>query len=235
MRTVDVSFRLLSEVVWQRVLEASAFELQSKRARFFETIGKLDELRKSAEYDTGSISASSCWLLYSLANFFRPTVTAEVGTFIGKSTISFALGLDEGKSQCEIHTCDASNAIDLPAITGTKIVQYKKVASTQMLAKLSGGGYAGKLDFLLVDGRLQSDDHPHLTKLLHKNSVLAFDDFEGIEKGVTNLTAFPSSEMLSSHTLVYPCSERLLAVHGFTDPSSLAFLMPGSLVRFTKQ
>ena len=170
MRTVDLSFRLLSEAVWQRVLEASAFQLQSKRTWFFETVAKQDELRKHADYNTGSISASSSWLLYSLAIYFRPTLVAEVGTFIGKSTLSIALGLDEVTTHGEIHTCDASNAIDLPTVAKTKIVQYKKTNSTEMFGRLTGGGHTGKIDFLMLDGRLQPGDLFQLGSSVHKNS-----------------------------------------------------------------
>jgi predicted O-methyltransferase YrrM len=235
MRTVDFSMRLLSDAVWQRVLEASAFELQSKRAWFFETVAKLNELRTQANYDTGSMSASSCWLLYSLAIYFRPALVAEVGTFIGKSTLSVALGLDEVGTGSEIHTCDGSNAIDLPIVAKTKIVQYKETNSTDMFGRLSRGGHNGKIDFLLLDGRLQPDDLPQLGSLLHKESVIALDDFEGVEKGVANLMALRSSGIMKAHICVYPCPDRLLHTCGLHDPTSLALVIPQSITRITAQ
>jgi hypothetical protein len=235
MRTVDLSFRLLSEAVWQRVLEASAFDLQSKRTWFFETVAKQDELRKHADYNTGSISAPSCWLLYSLAMYFRPTLVAEVGTFIGKSTLSIALGLDQVATDSEIHTCDGSNAIDLPTVAKTKIIQYKKTSSTEMFAQLARGGRHGKIDFLMLDGRLQAGDLFQLGPLLHKNSVIALDDFEGIEKGVANLTALRSNGIVNAHACVYPCPDRLLRACGFNDSTSLALVIPESIIRITAQ
>jgi predicted O-methyltransferase YrrM len=235
MRTVDVSYRLLSEAVWQRVLETSAFQLQSKRTWFFETVAKQEELRKQAEYNTGSISASSCWLLYSLAMYFRPTLVAEVGTFIGKSTLSMALGLDEVAAGSEIHTCDGSNAIELPTVAKTKIVQYKKTASSEMFGRMSKGGHNGKVDLLALDGRLQPDDFPLLAPLLHKGSVIVLDDFEGIEKGVANLMALRSNGIAKPYSCVYPCPERLLNACGLHDPSSVALAIPEAIFRITAQ
>jgi predicted O-methyltransferase YrrM len=235
MRTIDISFRLLSEAVWQRVLEASAFELQSRRAWLFETLSTLDKLRTQAEYNTGSISSSSSWLLYSLAMYFRPAFVAEVGTFIGRSTLSMALGLDQVRTDGEIHTCDGSNAIGLPNIAKTKIVQYKKTTSTDMFGQLARAGGNAKIDFLMLDGRLQPGDLFQLGALLHKGCVIALDDFEGIEKGTANLMALRSNELVNGYACVYPCPERLLLASGFNDPTSLALLIPENAIRITAQ
>src|SRR5262249_16837355 len=72
MRTIDISIRLLSEAVWKRILEASAYRLVEKKEKFFETMASLEALRQQAEYDTGSISTASAWILYSLSFYFRP-------------------------------------------------------------------------------------------------------------------------------------------------------------------
>jgi len=45
----------------------------------------------------------------------------------------------------------------------------------------------GSFNFAHFDGRIQREDFPYLRQLLLPNSIIALDDFEGMEKGVCNL------------------------------------------------
>ena len=65
----------------------------------FRVLLSLEELRQNADYNTGSISTSSAWALYSVTSLFQPRMVLEVGTFIGKSTMSMAIAMDDSGSR----------------------------------------------------------------------------------------------------------------------------------------
>ena len=112
----------------------------------------------------------------------------------------------------------------------TRIVQYKHTASSDMMS-----GLDGSFDFVHLDGRLVDADLPLLGRLLAHESVVALDDFEGIEKGVANLMNLRAAGLLRDHLLVYPCEVAALQALGFSDHAVTAILLPRSLVRFTNQ
>lgn len=230
MKPFNLSVRLFSKIFWEAMLQDSS-QRTDQQKELIRQIGRLDELRASADYNTGSINAAAAWCLYSVVRYFRPSRALEVGTFIGKSTWSIATAMDHEKAHgAEIHTCDMSNSIDLPYQGQTKIFQYKKTPSTEMLRQLSGS-----FDFAHFDGRVSEDDAPALKKLLHEDALIALDDFEGTEKGVANLMNLQMAGMFQRHLLVYPCEQALLKQLGFSDYSVTAILLPMSLIRLTKQ
>jgi len=235
MENVKISFRQLSEIAWQQILSATAFKTHYAQAEFFRKIDALDELRKKADYNTGSISSSSAWLLYSAAFYFRPSRILEIGTFIGKSTLSLAMGADDRGEMCEIHTCDVSNDIDLPATTRSKIVQYKKTPSTAMLKQISESGDPRQFDFVHLDGRVQREDIQHIRSLVHENAVIALDDFEGIEKGVANLMLFRENQIFPGHAVIYPCEKKSLRENNLGDISTTALLVPARTIQILPQ
>jgi predicted O-methyltransferase YrrM len=237
MRSVNISTRLLSEAAWRRILETSAPRLVDRKQAFFERMASLEELRETAEYNTGSISAVDAWALYSVASFFRPARILEVGTFIGKSTLSLAMGMDDARVRDgEIHTCDLSNEIQLPEVTSTRIVQYPKSKSTEMFEALAKrGAHPGGFDLVYLDGRLRKPDFRLLQRLCIAEPIVALDDFEGYEKGVANLAGMRAAEFLPDHLLIYPPGERLRRDFGFTDNSTTALMIPRSAIRLTAQ
>jgi predicted O-methyltransferase YrrM len=230
MRPFHLSVRLFSEIFWEAVLQTST-QREPQRRQLLEQIEQLDGLRAGADYNTGSISAASAWCLYSVVRYFQVSRALEVGTFIGKSTWSMALAMDHEKiASGEIHTCDMSNSIDIPYVGTTRIAQYKKLSSTDMLNKL-----AGRFDFAHFDGRVTDSDLPLLQRLLAPDAIVALDDFEGMEKGVANLMNLRAAGLLQQHFLVYPCAPALLERIGFTDHSLTAILVPISLIQLTAQ
>jgi predicted O-methyltransferase YrrM len=236
MRTVDISLRLLSEAVWKRILEASAYRLAEKRQSFFEIMASLESLRRHAEYDTGSISTASAWILYAVSHYFRPERILEVGTFIGRSAIALAMGSEDAGSSVELHTCDMSNMIELPRVGQGQFRQYPRTSSTAMFTKiLSDRKSERRFDLLNLDGRLQDEDFALLERLCSPDVIVALDDFEGTEKGVVNLINLRNRNFLSSHLLIYPCSEPLLRQFGFCDHSTTALLLPQAQLRLTAQ
>lgn len=230
MRPFNLSVQLFSQIFWQAVLQNST-QRRDQRENLFREIEELDALRSGAEYNTGSISAAAAWCLYSVVRHFQVSRVLEVGTFIGKSTLSIATAIDhEGAAKGEIHTCDMSNAIDIPYRGATRITQYKKTSSTDMLGRLTG-----PFDFVHLDGRLTEKDGPLLQQLLSPEAIVALDDFEGVEKGVANLMYMRSAGLLPQHFLVYPAPAHLLETIGLSDRSLTAILVPTSLIRLTAQ
>lgn len=235
MRPFTLSYRQLSEALWARIFEHSTPLLRSEGDEFFRQLGGLEALRAKAQHNTGSISVGTQWALFSLAYFTGPEVAAEVGTFIGKSTIALAKGMDASGKPGEVHTCDFANHFDLPRLSQTAITQYPGSGSAQMFAEMVEDGYAGRVDLLHIDGRLLKDDMPLLPQLCSPQAVIVLDDFEGIEKGVLNLMALRATERFARHLLVYPPERELLQRFGLPDASTTALLFPGDSLQFSPQ
>lgn len=225
----NLSPRLLSEPFWD-VLLSVAGEHTGARARLAERLSGLDDLRAHADYNTGSISFAAGWCLYALVRHFRPRRALEVGTFIGKSTLSIAAAMDDVGQPGEVYTCDSSNDIALPWDGRTRIVQHPRATCTQMLA-----GLDGSFDFAFLDGRIQADDLPLIDRLLAPDALVALDDFEGVEKGVANLSMLQSLPRLKGHVLIYPPSPASLHRHGLNGYAITAVMIPISLFAMARQ
>jgi hypothetical protein len=233
MQPINLNRRHLSRAVWETVLEcAVAFESQDRPRLESETVS-LDALRRRAEYNTGSITAATCWALFALSAYLKPRVVAEVGTFIGRSTLSFVRGIERADVPgALVVTCDLSNDIELPFSSSVKVRQFRKRSSTDMFATMIAEGI--KCDFLALDGRLQPDDFQMLGSVLTPNSVFVLDDFEGVEKGVVNAAALMSS-LQPTHNLIYPPTPEMLAKFGLTDGCTTALIAPRSAFQFSNQ
>ena len=200
---IQVNRKRLSRAVWSSLL-AQPVDIAHTRP--------LERLREQAAYNTGTTADASLIALGAVVRAVRPKRVIEIGTFIGKSTAMLA------EYGAEVHTCDASNDIRLPAAVGN-VTQYH-CSSTAMLQTLRG-----EFDMAYIDGRLQPDDVGLLKRLLTPQAVIALDDFEGLEKGVWNAQQLD----LSNRVLVYPPE----SVPGAQDDSSLALILPG--LKFTAQ
>lgn len=210
---VNLNRKRTSKIIWETLLENV---VSHPKAPWVEQMNMLDALRTTAKSPTGSVSVATFWCLYSVVQAFKPKRVAEVGTYIGKSTLALASG------GAEVHTCDHSNDIKLPF----KVTQYPMTSSTEMFAKLQP-----TIDLLFLDGRLEKDDLKYIGQLLHAQSIVALDDFEGIEKGVANAMKFTYQGAM----LVYPPERELLERHGLPDDSTLALILPHGLVQLTNQ
>lgn len=225
MRSLNLSVRLYGRAVWTHLFEAVAFEAAHKDS-FLAKLHSLEALRDRADYDTGSISTASAWSLFATTRNFQPELILEVGTFIGKSTIAMGLGADTGKRPCTIHTCDFSNDIKLPALCKSTIVQYAKKSSTAMIAEMHAQNLAGMVDFIHVDGRFSDQDLQPLAAMCTPLAVFAFDDFEGIEKGVANYSKLFESGLFPNRILIPPCPQDVARDFGFFDISRTALWIP---------
>ena len=208
MNPVQIGRKRLSEIVWT-IIDEKVSDYP------FEKIEKIVEdqqaLRAQAEYNTGSMPIDDAFELYRIVKFFQPKVIAEVGTFIGVSTKTMNLAMER---LVDIYTCDHSNNINLDV---PNIFQYPKRPSFEMFADMVEKGV--KVDLVYLDGRLSQEDVEPLSKIIYAETVFVFDDFEGIEKGVTNAMMVESF----SRALIYPREGRKTAV---SIPFSLLQIVP---------
>lgn len=194
MNPLQISRRRFSKIFWNIVVNKTSDDYD----RDFDDLLAMEEhqqpLRLRADYKTGSIDFSDIADLYALVKFFEPHTIAEVGTYIGVSTLTMHLATG---GLADIHTCDMSNDIkdvfDRDAVT-----YYPRTRSYDMFKKIDE--LKLKVDFVYLDGRLGQEDIEPLSKIIHDKTVFAMDDFEGVEKGVTNALMLESP----GRVLIYP-------------------------------
>jgi hypothetical protein len=231
----DICAHDLSALFWNRLLRLSAWDLEAAVGTIWGHHQTCELDRAEMDYKTGSIPLATAVWLYALAKHIKPIRAFEVGTFIGKSTLAIAEGMDGGV----LFTCDASNEAPESLTSenqesSTIIECHPKTTSTSMFTKIAAASddeHASEGDLFFFDGRIQGEDMALITHLSHDKTIYAFDDFEGTEKGVANVAQFSRK----AHALIYPPAPELLAPFGVVDRSTLALLVPVGLFRFTAQ
>ena len=210
MNAIQIGRKRLSDIVWG-IIDERVGDYP------FEKIEKIVEDRQVwrmyADYNTGSLPVEDAFELYKVVKFFTPKHVAEVGTFIGVSTMVMDLAVE---TEDNIYTCDVSNDIqgfgDEPYI-----VYYPKTASHDMFKDIAESG--AKVDLVYLDGRLSQQDVEPLNKIIHDKTVFVLDDFEGTEKGVANAMMLESP----GRVLVYPREGRKTAM---SIPMTLLQIVP---------
>lgn len=209
MNPIQIGRKRLSDIVWG-IIDEKVDDFP------FEKIEKIVEqqqaLRSQADYNTGSVPVDDAFELYKVVKFFQPEVIAEVGTFIGVSTMVMDLATPD---VAVIYTCDASNNINLEMLPNT--IQYPKTLSCDMFRNLAAKEV--KADLVYLDGRLGQEDIEPLSKIIHDKTVFVLDDFEGVEKGVVNALMLEAP----SRVLIYPREGRKTAM---SIPFSLLQIVP---------
>jgi|TARA_B110000459_G_C16492089_1_gene439315 hypothetical protein len=236
MSIININPTDLSILIWKKLLDNSEFKRNTYKNEFFTKIDGLDKLRSQSDYNTGSITSTTSWLLYSTVLFFKPKIIVEVGSFIGKSTFSMALAADSYKDQhdAKIYCCDHSNEIKFPSISSTAIKQFHKITSTEMLKNLDK---KQKIDLIHLDGRLQPDDFPILAGLITSETIFLLDDFETNEKGVVNFENLLESKLISrkNHILATPIQNETKKNYDFNEQSTTALILPLNKLQITNQ
>ena len=208
MNVIQIGRKRLSEIVWNLIDE----EVGDVPWREIEKIlVSQNQLRYRADYKTGSLPEEDAGELYRIIKFFQPDAVAEVGTYIGVSTLTINLAKER---LLDIYTCDLSNDIDLDI---PNIFQYRKIPSHEMFKELADKGV--KIDLVYLDGRLGQQDVEPLNKIIHERTVFVMDDFEGVEKGVANAMMLEST----SRVLIYPREGRRTAM---SIPLSILQIVP---------
>jgi hypothetical protein len=232
MNKLRVNRYHFSRLFWNVILHHSEAFLHDGWSKLRNELYCLERHRKSAAYNTGSINLSAAFVLYALCNYFRPKSAAEVGTFIGKSTLSMARAM-EGTDDASIHTCDYSNDIDLELPTSVKIFQHKRKSSTDMFNHIKQAML--QIDLLALDGRLSNEDLGIIKFFTHSNTIVVLDDFEGVEKGVANTHLLLNNPQFKNHFLLYPPEITSLRPLSFLAGCTTAVLLPLSLIAYTPQ
>lgn len=239
MRKIRLNQANLSELIWSQMMDFSYHEYTGNYA-LHDHFARLESLRVKATYNTGSISQSAQFALYSLSNFFQPTFIAEVGTFIGKSLV--AMMAPNMTHRLWAHTCDYSNDIRIPIFKGPDVDgifmspvvrQHPMKSSVYMFKNIIEGDVEYNFDRILfnLDGRVENDDIKLIKEIINgrrENTIFALDDFEGIEKGVANYEKLKG--LLPNHWLVYPPTSLLLSKYGYRDYCSTALVIPDSMI-----
>jgi len=197
MNSIQIGRKRLSEIVWN-IIDEKVGDYPYERIE--KIVKDQRPLREQADYNTGSVPYDDAVELYKVVKFFQPKVIAEVGTFIGVSTLTMNLATER---LVDIYTCDNSNNINLNV---PNIFQYRKGTSHEMFEDMAGKGV--KADMVYLDGRLSSHDAGPLSKIIHDKTVFVMDDFEGVEKGVANAMMLESP----GRVLVYPRERRKTAI-----------------------
>ena len=235
-QTVNINSFDLSLIFWKKILDNSFLKMKTSQGNFFEKIDSLDNLRSQSSYNTGSISSTTAWLLFSITLFFKPKIIIEVGSFIGKSTFSMAIAADSYLSEgsCQIFCCDSSNEIKFPELTQTKIKQFHKTGSTEMIKQLEMNMI---VDFIHLDGRLENEDCMLLKDKIGQDTIFILDDFEGNEKGVFNLFGLLNNNVISrnTHCVIYPLENYIGEKYNLVERSTSAVILPIKLLKITNQ
>ena len=236
IKTININSFDLSLIFWKKILDNSFSKIKPLQTDLFEKINSLDNLRSKSSYNTGSISSTTAWLLFSITLFFKPKIIVEVGSFIGKSTFSMAFAADNYMSEinCKIYCCDYSNEIKFPDLSKTKIKQYHKTSSTQMIKQLEKNMI---LDLIHLDGRLENEDCLLLKDKIDENTIFILDDFEGNEKGVVNFSSLIKNNVASrqTHCLIYPLENEVGEKYNLLEKSTSAVILPINLLKITNQ
>ena len=201
MKTIQIGRERFSKFFWD-IIDEKVGDVPWQEIE--DMIADRQEYRRKAEYNTGSLSVNDAAELYRLVKFFKPGTIAEVGTFIGVSTMAMYM-TDKFVS---IDTCDMSN--DIPNLfedTKGMVTYFPKTSSTEMFKKLAEEEDSS-IDLIYLDGRLSQSDAEPLSKIVHEKTIFVLDDFEGIEKGVTNALMLEAP----SRVLIYPREGRKTAV-----------------------
>lgn len=193
-----------SDAVWRGVLMAQKDEWVTEVSTQH---AAAEALRPRADYNTGSITESASLVLRCLAAKYQPRVVAEVGTFIGNSAAAL--------SSCgaTVYTCDRSN----DCLQATERVRtHPRQDATTMLGAMRDAGL--RADMFFFDGRLTDHDVPLVLGMSRRSTVYVFDDYEGAQKGVTNVELL--RPFLPTYRLITP-------PRGFKERVALAMLVPG--------
>jgi predicted O-methyltransferase YrrM len=234
MKKLWLSEPMISDVFWKALRTSYyASRAQDEASLIANATGPLvDEFPSVA----GSISKEGTKMLWLVTRYFSPKNVCEIGTYIGRSALAMAFGGLDNINQ--IYTCDGTfDCLDLEKLKKNfsdkekinaidKISYFGKTMSTDMLNTLKNKNI--KIDFLFIDGRVSTQDCEILAQILSEDCIILLDDFEGVEKGVSN--ALLLRGLLKGHILLQPEYNEKIEYRGIT-----AMMVPANLLTLSRQ
>ncbi len=234
MKKLWLSESMISDVFWKALRKSYyASRAQDEATLIANSTGPLvDEFPSIA----GSISTEGTKMLWLVTRYFSPKNVCEIGTYIGRSALAMAFGGLDSINQ--IYTCDGTfDCLDLEKLKKNfsvkekfnaidKISYFGKTMSTDMLNTLKSKDV--KIDFLFIDGRISMQDCEILAQILSEDCIILLDDFEGVEKGVSN--ALLLRGLLKGHILLQPEYNEKIGYRGVT-----AVMVPANLLTLSRQ
>ena len=222
-----ISEKMIARAFWAS-LKNSVYVKQSSRDA--ELISEITApLVKHFPSVAGSITMNSASIVWLITRYFSPKVVCEIGTYIGRSTLSIALG---GMDSIErIYTCDGTfDCLNLTELSSqlspeksraVKNIRYfGKTMSFDMLGKISEEQQ--KIDLAFIDGRIGDKDIELLRHLVSEKCVFLIDDFEGVEKGTLNAILLRNN--FPNYILLEP-----------EKPGVLAIMVPSQILKLSRQ
>lgn len=232
-----LSSRDLSEAFGSNLLS----EYEHLRGYFWDTLVPIISARcldKTLQRDgSGSIKLASALTLFLVATCKSPEVIAEVGTYIGNSSLAMGAGAGINKKNYKLYTCDVNECIHEP-LSGLSGSQYGQTSvingsSTQMLTTLLAADE--KVDMFHVDGRLHRDDIALLKQVIKPDCIFLLDDCEADEKGHVNLHMLRNSLCGGRYVYIPPFTRSILSMWSVNSPSLTGMLIPLSQISITRQ
>ena len=234
MKKFWLSESMISDVFWKALRTSYyASRAQDEATLIANSTGPLvDEFPSIA----GSISTEGTKMLWLVTRYFSPKNVCEIGTYIGRSALAMAFGGLDSINQ--IYTCDGTfDCLDLEKLKKNfsvkekfnaidKISYFGKTMSTDMLNTLKSKDV--KIDFLFIDGRISMQDCEILAQILSEDCIILLDDFEGVEKGVSN--ALLLRGLFKGHILLQPEYNEKIGYRGVT-----AVMVPANLLTLSRQ
>ena len=212
-KNLQIGRQRFSKLFWEIISDRDS--VAWARDDIEDIIRNQEEHREKASYNTGSISYGDAEDLYLITRYFQPYNIAEVGTFIGTSTVT----MRNAFPGCTVYTCDVSNKICVSP-GDQNIKHFYRTPSHKMFEELAKLGADQAMDMIYFDGRLTEEDLNPLSKIVYDGTIFVFDDFEGTEKGVTNAIMLDRP----NYALIYP-----------RDGHKTAALIPYSRIEFVRQ
>ena len=130
-KNLQVGRQRFSDLFWDIIGEENGDE----EIAICKIVEEQQHLREQADYKTGSVPVEDAIDLFLIVKYFQPKVIAEVGTFIGVSTMVMDLATG---TTAQIRTCDVSNRIDLPVFDNVE--QYFHTPSHEMFKDMAEEG-----------------------------------------------------------------------------------------------
>lgn len=212
-KNLQIGRQRFSKLFWEIISDRDSMEWVEDSIS--DIVNNQEKYREKASYNTGSISYGDAEDLYLITRYFRPYNIAEVGTFIGTSTVT----MRNAFPGCTVYTCDVSNKICVSP-GDQNIKHFYRTPSHKMFEELAKLGADQAMDMIYFDGRLSQEDMEPLSKIIYDGTIFVFDDFEGTEKGVTNAIMLDRP----NYALIYP-----------RGGHKTAALIPYSRIEFVRQ